>query len=159
VEAGGHVRGTTPLDAVLGEVVDRVEIPVLAAGGIATAERVAEVLALGADGVRVGTRFLSCPESNAHEDYVANLLAASDEDTCLTEWFGDGWPDAPHRVLRSALDRARVSGCRSPVPPTRGESGPIADRAQYAGAGVGHVTTIELAADVVADLVRLLDGA
>ena len=157
-EAGGHVRATAPRDAVLSQVLECVEIPVLAAGGIATPGQVAAVCALGADGVRVGTRFLSCPESNAHEDYVADLLAASDDDTVLTEWFGDGWPNAPHRVLRGALERAQVSGCRSPLPPVRGEAGPVDDRAMYAGTGVGRVTTVEPAAAVVADLVRLLRG-
>jgi NAD(P)H-dependent flavin oxidoreductase YrpB (nitropropane dioxygenase family) len=159
VEAGGHVRGTSPLDDVLGEVLPRVRVPVLAAGGIATAERVAHLMDIGADGVRVGTRFLTCPESNAHEDYVANLLAATSEDTELTEWFGEGWPDAPHRVLRGALEHAQASGCRNAGPPTRAETGPVADRAQYAGTGVGDVTTAQPAADVVADLVRLLPAA
>jgi NAD(P)H-dependent flavin oxidoreductase YrpB (nitropropane dioxygenase family) len=107
----------------------------------------------------VGTRFLTCPESNAHEDYVANLLAATSEDTELTEWFGDGWPDAPHRVLRGALEHAQASGCRDPRPPTRSDVGPVADMAQYAGTGVGDVTTAQPAADVVADLVRLLPSA
>ena len=156
VEAGGHVRGSSPLDAVLRDVLQRVEVPVVAAGGIATGERVAQLLAMGADGVRVGTRFLTCPESNAHEDYVANLLAARSEDTRLTEWFGDGWPGAPHRVLRDALEHAQASGCRNPGPPTRAEAGPVADRAQYAGTGVGDVHTAQPAAAVVADLVRLL---
>jgi NAD(P)H-dependent flavin oxidoreductase YrpB (nitropropane dioxygenase family) len=159
VEAGGHVRGTSPLDAVLREVLPRVRVPVLAAGGIATAERVAQLMGIGADGVRIGTRFLTSPESYAHEDYVANLLAANSEDTELTEWFGDGWPDAPHRVLRGALTHAQASGCRDPRPPTRGEAGPVVDRAQYAGTGVGDVTTAQRAADVVADLVRLLPPA
>jgi NAD(P)H-dependent flavin oxidoreductase YrpB (nitropropane dioxygenase family) len=159
VEAGGHVRGTSPLDAVLREVLPREGVPVLAAGGIATAERVADLMEMGASGVRVGTRFLTCPESNAHEDYVANLLAATSDDTELTEWFGDGWPGAPHRVLRGSLELARASGCRNPGPPTRAEAGPVDDRAQYAGTGVGDVTTSQRAADVVADLVRLLPPA
>ena len=158
VEAGGHVRGSIPLDAVLREVLHRVEVPVVAAGGITTAERVAQLLAMGADGVRVGTRFLTCPESNAHEDYVANLLAARSEDTELTEWFSDGWPGAPHRVLRGALEHARASGCRDPGPPTRADAAPVADRAQYAGTGVGDVISAQPAAAVVADLVRLLSA-
>jgi len=156
VEAGGHVRGTTALDALLPAVVEEVSVPVLAAGGIATAERVADLVENGAAGVRVGTRFLTCSESRAHEDYVRNLLAASAEDTVLTQWFDDAWPDAPHRVLRSALDQAKQSCCRDPRPPTRGTQGRIDDRAQYAGTGVGHVTAVEPAAGVVRDLVRLL---
>jgi NAD(P)H-dependent flavin oxidoreductase YrpB (nitropropane dioxygenase family) len=66
IEAGGHVRGTEPLEQVLASVRDAVSVPVLAAGGVATAERFAEVMRLGADGVRVGTRFVVCSESRAH---------------------------------------------------------------------------------------------
>lgn len=53
-EAGGHVRGTQPLDAVLADTLDRVDVPVVAAGGIGTRDRVAALLAAGASAVRVG---------------------------------------------------------------------------------------------------------
>jgi nitronate monooxygenase len=56
IEAGGHVRGKQTLDEILAQVVDAVRIPVLAAGGVATAERVLQLLQSGADGVRIGTR-------------------------------------------------------------------------------------------------------
>jgi NAD(P)H-dependent flavin oxidoreductase YrpB (nitropropane dioxygenase family) len=157
VEAGGHVRGTEPVADLLPEVLDAVGVPVLAAGGVATAERVEELMRLGADGVRVGTRFVVCPESAAHPQYVAALLAARGEaDTVVTEWFGEGWEHAPHRVLRSALDAAQQSGWRNVPPPDRGVARDVSDMALYAGAGVGHVTTTEPAAAVVADLVRML---
>ena len=155
-EAGGHVRGTMPLDVLLEQVVGAVRVPVVAAGGIATPQRVAEVVRRGAAAVRVGTRFVTCVESQAHERYVDNLLAASAEDTVLTGWFDEGWADAPHRVLRSALDSARGSGWRSAQPPTRGSDRPVADMAQYAGTGVGAVDRVQTAAEVVSDLVRLL---
>jgi NAD(P)H-dependent flavin oxidoreductase YrpB (nitropropane dioxygenase family) len=106
--------------------------------------------------VRVGTRFLTCPEARTHDAYVAALLAASGDDTELTDWFDDGWADAPHRVLRAALDAARASGWRSPLPPSRDVDRPVHDMAQYAGTGVGAVTSAQPAADVLADLVRLL---
>jgi NAD(P)H-dependent flavin oxidoreductase YrpB (nitropropane dioxygenase family) len=156
VEAGGHVRGTAPLDALLPAVVEVTRVPVLAAGAIATAARVAEVIGLGAAGVRVGTRFLASVESNAHEDYVENLIASSGDDTELTEWFDRGWPNAPHRVLRSALDAARQQDWHDTQPPTRGENGSVSAMAQYAGMGVGDVTSVEPVAAIVADLVRLL---
>jgi hypothetical protein len=63
VEAGGHVRGTIGVLMLLDEVLDAVDLPVLAAGGVATARGMAAVLAAGADGVRVGTRFLLAEES------------------------------------------------------------------------------------------------
>ncbi|MDF6043369.1 nitronate monooxygenase [Streptomyces sp. JH14] len=63
VEAGGHVRGSRALLPLLGEVVEHVDIPVVAAGGIATARSVAAVLAAGADGARIGTRFIATTET------------------------------------------------------------------------------------------------
>jgi nitronate monooxygenase len=158
-EAGGHVRGQQTLDDLLDEVLGRVSVPVVAAGGIATAERVAALVGAGADGVRVGTRFLVCPESRAHEEYVQNLISAEEGDTVLTGWFDLGWPDAPHRVLRHALESAQRGGWREPWPPCRGETRSVGTMAQYAGTGVGHVVAIQPAAEVLADLVRFLDGS
>ena len=155
-EAGGHVRGREPLDEVLQAVLSTVRIPVLAAGGVASADRFAELMRAGADGVRVGTRFVASPESAAHPDYVRRLLAASAEDTTLTEWFGEGWEGAPHRVLTSALDAARQSGWRGVPPPDRDVDRDTSDMALYAGTGVGEVTASEPAEAVVADLVSLL---
>jgi NAD(P)H-dependent flavin oxidoreductase YrpB (nitropropane dioxygenase family) len=155
IEAGGHVRGKQPLDEVLGQVLAAVRIPVLAAGGIATGERVAGLIRAGAAGVRVGTRFISTPESGAHPDYVQALIAASGDDTVITEWFGEGWEHAPHRVLRSCLTAAEKSGWRATMPPTK-DAVHIRDHAMYAGMGVGEVTGVQPAADVVRDLVRLL---
>jgi NAD(P)H-dependent flavin oxidoreductase YrpB (nitropropane dioxygenase family) len=49
----------------------------------------------------MGTRFLATPEANAHSLYRQKLVAASEEDTVRTILFGNGWPNAPHRVLRT----------------------------------------------------------
>jgi nitronate monooxygenase len=155
-EAGGHVRGTEALDDVLPAALATVGIPVVAAGGVATPQRFAELIAAGADAVRVGTRFVVTPESGAHPEYIRRLLVSTGDDTVLTEWFGEGWEAAPHRVLRSALDAARQSGRRSVPPPDREVTGDVSDMALYAGTGVGEVTTAEPSAAVVADLVRLL---
>lgn len=156
IEAGGHVRGQQRLDEVLAAVLAAVRIPVVAAGAIATARRAAEVMAMGADAVRVGTRFVTSPESRAHPDYVLGLLSASADDTVLTTWFNEGWPAAPHRVLRSALEAARRSGWRGVAPPSREVRRIATDMAMYAGNGVGDVTVGLPAADVVADLVSEL---
>jgi nitronate monooxygenase len=157
VEAGGHVRGTLPLDEILTAVLGAVEVPVVAAGGVATAERFAEVMRLGADAVRVGTRFLASEESGAHPGYVSSLIAATGDDaTALTEWFGEGWENAPHRVLSSALDAAQESGWRKVQPPDREVERDVQDMAMYAGTGVVDVTKVEPATAIVADLLRLL---
>jgi nitronate monooxygenase len=171
VEAGGHVRGTVALLPLLAGVLDAVTVPVLAAGGIASARSMAAVLAAGAAGVRVGTRFLATPESGAHPEYVAALLAADGEATVLTEAFAVGWPNAPHRVLGSALRAAEAfegdvvgtlhAGPRSePLPrlsartPSREATGTVAAMALYAGQGVGQVTRVTPAAQVVAELAQ-----
>jgi nitronate monooxygenase len=97
IEAGGHVRGTTPAL----ELTERVRaalgssFPVWTAGGIAEREDVENAIAAGAEAVVVGTRFLMAEESGAHPAYQQKLAEA--QDTILTELFGAGWP-APHRV-------------------------------------------------------------
>jgi NAD(P)H-dependent flavin oxidoreductase YrpB (nitropropane dioxygenase family) len=157
IEAGGHLRGTQPLVQVLSEVRARVSVPVVAAGGIASPERLTEVMRLGADAVRVGTRFVVCSESAAHPDYVAAILEARGEDvTSVTEWFGEGWENAPHRVLTTALEAAQRSGWREIQPPTRHTDRDTNDMALYAGTGVTEITTAGPAAAAVTDLVRLL---
>jgi len=59
-----------------------------------------------ASGVTVGTRFVSVEESPAHPEYEA-LIESKAEDTMVTETFSVGWPNAPHRVLRSSLEAAQ----------------------------------------------------
>lgn len=177
VEAGGHVRGTVAMLPLLVETLDAVAVPVLAAGGVSTGRSLAAVLAAGGAGVRVGTRFLATPESGAHPTYVAALLAAAAGDrTVLTEAYCVGWPDAPHRVLTAAVDAARaideetVGVLRGePVPrwsaasPSREVTGRVEAMANYAGQGVGRVTAVLPAAEVVSVMVaeaqRLLTAA
>jgi NAD(P)H-dependent flavin oxidoreductase YrpB (nitropropane dioxygenase family) len=155
VEAGGHVRGTLSLRELLPAVLREVDAVVIAGGGLGDAADVAELMALGAHAVRVGTRFIPCAESAAHPGYVAALAAAADgEDTVLTGHFDEGWPDAPHRVLRIAEQAARQSGNRSVLPPTRGVAGDVAGRAMYAGCGVGAVKGPTDALTVVRELMR-----
>ena len=81
VEAGGHVRGTIGTMALLCEVIGSVDVPVLAAGGISTGRAMAAALAAGADGVRVGTRFVVATEAAAHPEYLVALIAAPGDDT------------------------------------------------------------------------------
>ena len=157
-QAGGHVRGETLLDELLRDLRD-FDLPIVAAGGIASAERVAQVIAAGADGVRVGTRFVAAAESGAHPDYIAALIHARGErDTVITTQFDDGWPDAPHRVLRSALDEARALGYHGVTPPSVWVEGPVTYMALYAGTSVADVRDVRPAAQIVAELVSLLSA-
>src|SRR5207247_10757963 len=66
VEAGGHVRGRIGLLPLLEQVLEVVDVPVVAAGGIGTARAMAAALATGASAVRVGTRIVAAVESTAH---------------------------------------------------------------------------------------------
>jgi hypothetical protein len=169
VEAGGHVRGTKPLNDVLELVVQTVDIPVVAAGGIGTADRVRDLLDGGASAVRVGTRFLAAMESAAHPEYVDALIAASAEDTELTETFSVGWPNAPHRVLRSCIEAvnatteefvATIGDGRdawpvprfSTVPPVDQARGNLAAMPHYAGTSVDHVVRRQPVSEIVAEL-------
>jgi NAD(P)H-dependent flavin oxidoreductase YrpB (nitropropane dioxygenase family) len=101
VEAGGHVRGTTPAlelhEQVRAALPDG--YPTLIAGGIAGRGDVQRALEAGASGAVAGTRFLLSDESRAHPGYKQRALEASE--TILTELFGFGWP-APHRVAPNA---------------------------------------------------------
>jgi NAD(P)H-dependent flavin oxidoreductase YrpB (nitropropane dioxygenase family) len=174
VEAGGHVRGEVGLLPLLDLVLDAVEVPVVAAGGLGSARAVAAVLAAGAAAARVGTRFLAAPEADVHPRYLEALVGAGPQDTVLTTAFSVLWPDAPHRVLRACVQAAMASdedpvgemvladGTRVPVPrlappsPGRDSTGRLEAMAQYAGQSVGQVRGPQSAADIVAELA---DGA
>jgi NAD(P)H-dependent flavin oxidoreductase YrpB (nitropropane dioxygenase family) len=151
----------------------RVKVPVIAAGGIGSGRAMATALAGGAAAVRVGTRFVAALESPAHSFYVEQLLHARAEDTEVTEAFDLGWPDAPHRVLRSCLeaahrDKDEVIGANhdyfdprrhGPIrrwqvlTPTIHTTGNIAAMPLWAGESVNFVTRRQPAADIVRELV------
>lgn len=106
VEAGGHVRGTTPALRLLEETSAALPsgYPLLLAGGIAEPGDVRVALEAGATAAVAGTRFLLSEESRAHALYKERLLGA--RETLLTDLFGAGWP-APHRVVPNAAMRRR----------------------------------------------------
>jgi NAD(P)H-dependent flavin oxidoreductase YrpB (nitropropane dioxygenase family) len=177
VEAGGHIRGTLGLMPLLTQVLDKVSIPVLGAGGIGSGRGIAAVLAAGASGARMGTRFIAAAESNAHPDYVRAIISAQAEDSVHTNRFEVECPLCPstHGVLRSALDAAEafdgsfvaefkgepVAKFRG-TPPFKGFTGNIGAMACYAGQSVGEVRGVQPAAEIVAELAeqaeRLLKG-
>ncbi len=84
VEAGGH-NGPDELTTfcLIPQLADAVKIPVIAAGGIADGRGIAAALALGAEGVQIGTRFAATIESSAHEIYKQNVIASKDTGTTL----------------------------------------------------------------------------
>lgn len=99
-EAGGHIGELTTM-ALLPQVVDAVNIPVIAAGGIGDKRGVLAAFMLGAVGVQVGTRFLVAKECNVHRNYKEKILKAKDIDTVVT----GRKTGHPVRVLRNRLTR------------------------------------------------------
>lgn len=170
VEAGGHVRGTVQLADLVPAVRGAVDVPVVAAGGIGSAADVRRVLDLGADAVRIGTRFVATVESDAHDLYVDRLISGGAADTVVTERFDVGWPGAPVRVLASSLRAAEragegtVASITAPdgtvteiprfatAPPTRATRGNLEAMALYAGTSIDAVTSRTTLAEVMDEL-------
>ena len=155
-EAGGHVRGTIGLMPLLDELRRAIDLPIVAAGGIGTGRAMAAALVGGADAVRVGTRFIAAMESNAHPAYVEALIRSGAEDTIITTAFGEGWPDAPHRVLKSAVAAGDALGNAqrwTPDWPSVDSVGHVEAKALYAGQSVGAVRSRLPASAIVAELV------
>lgn len=82
-EAGGHIGEATTMSLVP-QVVDSVEIPVIAAGGIADGRGFAAAMMLGAEGVQMGTVFLAADETNIHQNYKDFVIKAKDIDSKVT---------------------------------------------------------------------------
>jgi nitronate monooxygenase len=182
-EAGGHVWGQIGTLALVPAVVDAVApTPVIAAGGIGDGRGVAAVLALGAQGAWVGTRFLMAAEAPVHERYRERLIEADETDAL---WFADlfdgGWPSAPHRALRNATiddweaagrpaagsrpgegDHVATRPDGSGIPryasltPVEGLDGDIDAMSLWAGQSVALARRVQPAAEIVAELVSRL---
>ncbi|MFB6457995.1 NAD(P)H-dependent flavin oxidoreductase [Chitinophaga sp. Hz27] len=115
IEAGGH-RGSFLADsfpqvgvmALVPQIVDRVKVPVIAAGGIVDGRGVAAGLMLGASGVQPGSAFLLCNESQATGAHKAAIAAATDTTTRLTRAFSGRWARGLTNTLIAAVEDANV---------------------------------------------------
>lgn len=103
MESGGHIGQTTTMSLVP-QVVDAVNIPVIAAGGIGDGRGIAASFMLGAVGVQMGTRFLVSNECNVHKNYKEKVLKAKDIETEVTGTL----TSHPVRVLRNKLTREYI---------------------------------------------------
>jgi len=177
-EAGGHVWGQVSTLALVPAVADAVDVPVVAAGGIADGRGMAAALMLGASGVWIGTRFLASTEATIHPTYRDHVLAASEDQT---EWYADlydgSWPDAPHRALANATSTTwRAAGAAAPGDrPGEGEvigtrpggdpvkryqsytplpetGGDVAAMSMWAGQGVAQVRGVKPAGEIVEEI-------
>ncbi len=181
-EAGGHVAGDVATTVLVPAIVDALpSIPIVAAGGIADARGLVAALALGAEGVAMGTRFLATVEARAHPHYKNRVLQAGTGDTVRTTLFGREWPDAPHRAIRTpfveqwreearrgdlsrpddpVIGQTRIAGQTIPLqrfasfPPNADATGDIDAMGMLAGQSAGLVHEIKPAAVIVREIVE-----
>lgn len=111
-ESGGHIGQNTTM-CLVPQVVDAVEIPVIAAGGIADGRGVAASFMLGAEGVQVGTRFLACEECQIHENYKNAVIAAKDTDNAITGFYSG----SPCRCIKSKYTKKLQEMEKNAAPP------------------------------------------
>jgi NAD(P)H-dependent flavin oxidoreductase YrpB (nitropropane dioxygenase family) len=132
-EAGGHNYGGLPTLALVPAVVDAVAPSlVLAAGGIADGRGAAAALALGADGVWVGSRLVATREAAVHPEHKRRIVAASGEQTVRSSIFGPEWPHFnPMRVIRNRV--VEEWNDRLSEVPTRRDDLPEIGRTRFLG--------------------------
>lgn len=177
-EAGGHNYGTLPLFVQLPAVRDAAgpDVQILAAGGIMDGRGVAASLALGADGVWVGTRLIASQEANIAQGYKDKLVQAAGEDTVRSSLFGGDEPGFnPMRVLKTQIVKdwdespdapktpegqpmigeMEIGGMAMPIQkfsnllPMGGASGDVEQMPLLAGQGVGQVRDLPHVAEIV----------
>lgn len=176
---GSHLRNRTSACRKVPRVVDAVDLPVIAAGGIADGRGIAAVLSLGADGAWLGTRFVATEEAAVVSGYSERIVAADETDTFYGELFDQGWPGMPHRVLRnSTVEKWKEAGRPAPGDrpgeddqlgtypngqsverygddvPVDGMDGETEAMALYAGQSTGGIEAVQPAATVVDELVK-----
>lgn len=100
MECGGHVGELTTM-ALVPQIVDAVDIPVIAAGGFYDGRGLVAALSLGAQGIQMGTRFVCAQECTVHPNYKEAIIKAKDRDTVLTGFHGHYV-----RVIKNKLTRA-----------------------------------------------------
>lgn len=170
-EAGGHGRNEVATLPLLQSVIGRVEVPVVAAGGIGTACGLAAVLAAGAVGAWVGTALLATHEANNTAAARRRLLAAADTDTAYGRVFDVAqhlaWPpeygarslrnsffDRWHQRLDELVDDADATSELEQARRRPDENDAYDTAYIYAGQGVGALTQERSVADVLADLAQ-----
>lgn len=164
MEAGGHIGQLTTMSLVP-QVVDAVDIPVIAAGGIGDGRGMAASLMLGACGVQMGTRFLVSDECKVHENYKDRVLNAKDIDTEVTGTS----TSHPVRVLRNKLTREYIKLEKTNADPVEIEAlgkgalrravvdGDINNGSVMAGQIAGLVSKKQSCEEIISELMSELD--
>ena len=170
-EAGGHVRGTTATLALLPQIVANCDVPVVAAGGIASGQALLAALALGAQGVSLGSAFLATHEANAHPHHKERVVQAQADMTLYTRRFTRNWHEpAPVRVLANAVTQGAfddanadtVIGTQDGQPvylfstdsPLADATGRVDDMALYCGQSCGQIHGLCSAAERIAQIIE-----
>jgi len=163
-EAGGHTGRVAGL-ALIPQIVDAVKIPVIAAGSIVDGRGLAAALALGAQGVWMGTRFIAATEAHAGGLYKQVIVDASDEDTIITrsysgkpmrvlrnEWVAD-WESRPQDIQKFPM-QAMMSHQAGVMGGIGGQiEGLSRERSAFAmGQGAGGIHDVKSAAEIIADI-------
>lgn len=162
-EAGGHPPPSDVGTIVLvRRIVRATKLPVVASGGVADGAGIAALLALGAEAVQLGTRFIATPEASVHENYKRAVLAADVHDTCLV-----GPAALPIRQLKNAFTQKFLAASRDEQEALFKESslkkaaleGDVDWGKVEAGQSAGLVDEILPAAQVMKRLVQELEQA
>lgn len=168
-ESGGHIGQNTTM-CLVPQVVDAVEIPVIAAGGIADGRGVAAAFMLGAEGVQVGTRFLACTECQIHENYKNAVIAAKDTDNAVTGFYSG----SPCRCIKSKYTKKLQDMEKKAAPPEDFEAltvgslrkavvdGNTDEGSMLCGLIAGMINDVKPAAEIVKEMMgqaeKLLGG-
>ncbi len=159
-ESGGHIGENTTM-CLVPQVVDAVKIPVIAAGGIADGRGVAAAFMLGAEGVQVGTRFLSAEECQIHPNYKELVVKAKDTDSIVTGRS----TGHPCRNVKTKFAKKLASGeMNGSITPEEFEEitvgslrkavqdGNLEEGSFLCGAIAGLITKVEPAKDIIEDM-------
>ncbi len=167
-EGGGHT-GTVATMALVPQVVDAVgdQVPVVAAGGLFDGRGLAASLALGADGVWIGTRFIATPEARAVKGYKERLVDMREDDTVISRAYTgktcrvvrNDWTNHydQHPQDLQPFPAQAVASTKAGVNHLGAEDGTVVDVSREfmpAGQGVGAITELVAAGDIVASMVR-----
>ncbi|MDR2610120.1 MAG: enoyl-[acyl-carrier-protein] reductase FabK [Clostridiales Family XIII bacterium] len=158
-EAGGHIGELTTM-VLTPQVADAVEIPVVAAGGVADGRGVAAAVMLGAKGVQVGTRFLAAHECNISQAYKDMVLKAKDTDTVATGRS----TGHPVRILKNRMAKEVLSLEKTGIDPEEFENrlagtlrmavkdGDVVHGSVMAGQSAGLVKKEQTAAEIIEEM-------
>lgn len=159
-EAGGHT-GRVGTMALVPEVVDAVRVPVLAAGGIADGRGLVAALALGAQGVWMGSRFVASTEAFAHANYKNKIVEIDEEGTIITRChsgkpcrlvrnrFTDSWVGRESEIMPFPLQSTKIG---FPLAEKARYEGKIDDGGLACGQGAGLIHAVKPAGRIVSDV-------